>query len=453
MKRKRHIKTRLLAAFTGLTCLALLLVALVFNLSVQTYISARVADQLEMVTRSASEIRSENPGPRPSFDEHPDKVMGTRGSAVVLDETGAIATNLHGDNAVAKALAEWYQNENQGKSAENETVSLEQGDFAVTAQQDPLEEGRILLVYVDVTAIKAFARQTNLLLLAVIAAAVLLAVLLSRHIAKAFAAPVQQLSDFAARIGGGDLEPQSLQFRDLELDELGGAMNRMATELREARQKQEVFFQNVSHELRTPLTSIRGNAEGILYGVIEPQQAGRVILTESDKLGGMVEDILYLSRMGRGRPDGAAEPIDLRELLSLCVSEQHTEADKRGLRFQFDFDEAPVLLAIREQDAQRLFGNLISNAVRYARSEIRLSCHSREGKALVRVADDGPGIAPEDLPHVFERFYKGKGGKHGIGLAIAQSVAESWNGSLAARNEGGAVFEASFPQGEAEKPR
>ena len=448
MKRKRHIKTRLLAAFTGLTCLALLLVALVFNLSVQTYISARVADQLEMVTRSASEIRSEEPGPRPSFDEHPDKVMGTRGSAVVLDEKGAIAANLHGDNAVAKALAKWYQTESPGNGTKNETVSLEQGDFAVTVQQDPLEEGRILLVYVDVTAIKAFARQTNLLLLAVIAAAVLLAVLLSRHIAKAFATPVQQLSDFAARIGGGDLEPQSLQFRDLELDELGGAMNRMATELREARQKQEVFFQNVSHELRTPLTSIRGNAEGILYGVIEPRQAGRVILTESDKLGGMVEDILYLSRMGRGRPQGAAEPIDLRELLSLCVSEQHTEAERRGLRFQFDFDEAPVMLAIREQDAQRLFGNLISNAVRYARSEIRLSCHSRAGKALVRVADDGPGIAPEDLPHVFERFYKGKGGKHGIGLAIAQSVAESWKGSLLARNEGGAVFEAVFPQGE-----
>ncbi len=445
MKRKWHIKTRLLVALTGLTCLALLLVALVFNLSVKTYIRARVSDQLEMVTRSASEIRTEAPGPRPPFDEHPDKVMGTRGSAVVLDETGAIAANLHGDNAVAKALAAWYRSQDQGESTENRTVSLEQGDFAVTVQQDPLEEGRSLLVYVDVTAITAFARQTNLVLFAVIAATVLLAVLLSRQFARALAAPVQQLSDFAARIGGGDLEPLDLQFRDLELDELGGAMNRMATELREARQKQELFFQNVSHELRTPLTSIRGNAEGILYGVIEPQQAGRVILTESDKLGGMVEDILYLSRMGKGRPEGTVEPIDLRELLSLCVSEQHTEADRRELRFTFDFDEAPVLLAIREQDAQRLFGNLISNAVRYAKKEIRLYCRVEDGNAVVRVADDGPGVAPEDLPHVFERFYKGKDGKHGIGLAIARSVAEAYHGTLRVRNESGAVFEAVFP--------
>ena len=111
--------------------------------------------------------------------------------------------------------------------------------------------------------------------------------------------------------------------------------------------------------------------------------------------------------MGRGRPEGSVEPIDLREVLSLCVSEQHTEAEKKGLSFSFDFDENPVILAIREQDAQRLFGNLISNAVRYASKEIRLSCHSSGESAIIRVADDGPGIAEEDLPHVFERFYKG----------------------------------------------
>ena len=105
----------------------------------------------------------------------------------------------------------------------------------------------------------------------------------------------------------------------------------------------------------------------------------------------------------------------------------------------------PVLLAIREQDAQRLFGNLISNAVRYANKEIRLSCHRKEKTANISVADDGPGIRPEDLPHVFERFYKGNDGKHGIGLAIAHSVAEAYGGIINARNENGAVFEVTFP--------
>ena len=149
--------------------------------------------------------------------------------------------------------------------------------------------------------------------------------------------------------------------------------------------------------------------------------------------------------MGRAAPEGTAEPLDLREVLSLCVSEQHTAADARGVSFRFEFDEEPVLLPIREQDAQRLFGNLISNAIRYAKSEVRLVCHAEDGAVLVRVADDGPGISEDDLPHIFERFYKGAGGKHGIGLAIAQSVAESCHGTLTARSDGGAVFEARFP--------
>ena len=445
MKKQRHIRTRLSFTLIGLTCAILLAVMLAFNVAVQSYIRARVADQLDSVSRSASEARTGPHGPPGPFDEHPDRIMGTRGSAIVLDENGNLAMNLHGDGAIAGELALWYREQNGSKPVSNQTVSLDSGDFAVSTMQDPVDAGRTLLAYVDVTAVAAFARQVNLVLLLVIAAAVLLSVLLGRRFAKSFAKPAQTLSDFASEIGGGKLEPRELSFRDAEFQQLADSMNGMVRELGEAKQKQETFFQNVSHELRTPLTSIRGNAEGIVYGVIEPQRAGRVILSESDKLTGMVEDILYLSRMGKGRPEGQLEPIDLREVLSLCVSEQHTEAEKQGLSFRFDFDEAPVMLAIREQDAQRLFGNLISNAVRYARGEIRLCCRSEAGNAVVRVADDGPGIAEEDLPHVFERFYKGKGGKHGIGLAIARSVAEAYHGTLSARNENGAVFEAVFP--------
>ena len=83
--------------------------------------------------------------------------------------------------------------------------------------------------------------------------------------------------------------------------------------------------------------------------------------------------------------------------------------------------------------------------MRYARKEIRLSCHRREDTVTVSVADDGPGIAAEDLPHIFERFYKGKDGKHGIGLAIAESVVRAYGGELTARSENGAVFEVTFP--------
>ena len=448
MKKQRKIRTRLTLTLIGLTCGVLLAVMLAFNIAVQSYLRSRVSTQLGEVTQSVSEDRRrDGRGQKDDkrFDDRPDRVTGAQYSAAVLAEDGSLLNVLHGDEAAAQALAEYVRAHALSADTKSKVVSLDGSTYAISLQADPVEEGHRLLIYADVTSVTAFTNRVNLILLIVILAAVLISVLLSRRFARSFAKPVQELTDFAVDIGGGALEQRELRFRDAEFQQLADSMNQMAGELEQAKQKQETFFQNVSHELRTPLTSIRGNAEGILCGVIEPQAAGRVILSESEKLGGMVEDILYLSRMGKGRPEGEAEPLDLREVLSLCVSEQHTEAKKKDLRFTFDFDEDPVLLPIREQDAQRLFGNLISNAVRYARKEIRLSCRSAGGKITVRVADDGPGVAEEDLPHVFERFYKGAGGKHGIGLAIARSVAEAWNGSLSVRNDGGAVFEAVFP--------
>ena len=339
MKRKWHIKTHMLVTLIGLTSAMLLAVAIAFNLSMYGFIRSRVSAQLTGVSQSASEERrgggygpgqvpapaqepaqeqeqeagpyqtpEEEAGGKP-FDAHPDRVMGTKGSAVLLNADGTLLGNLHGDEAVAEALSAWYRDRaaaGKSDSVQNQLVFLENGTYVVSAGEDPVTAGQIMLTYVDVTTVMAFTRQINIMLLLVILAAVLISVLLSRRFARSFAEPVRSLSDFAGDIGGGNLEPRELRFRDEEFDALAGSMNRMATDLREARQKQEVFFQNVSHELRTPLTSIRGNAEGIVYGLMEPQSAAKVILTESDKLGGLVEDILFLSRAGKGRPDGEA---------------------------------------------------------------------------------------------------------------------------------------------------
>ena len=446
MRKQWHIQTRVLLTLVGLTTAILLAVGLAFNLSIQGYIRSRVSAQLVSVSESASSerrggMKGQHGGRQ--FDGHADRVTGATGNAVVLNEDGELLSGLHGNDAVGAALSDYFQTHPLDESIQNQTITLPNGKYVVSIADDPMQGGCWLVSYVDVTAILAFTTQINLVLLVIICAAILLSVLLSRRFARSFAEPVRELSAFAQEIGGGNFETRDLRFRDVEFGQLAFSMNQMASALREANQKQETFFQNVSHELRTPLTAIRGNAEGIVCGVMEPEAAGRIILTESDKLGGMVEDILYLSRMGKAAPEGAAEPLDLRDVLSLCVSEQRSEAEKRGLKFRFDFDDDPVLLSIREQDAHRLFGNLISNAIRYAAHEITLSCHAADA-VTVAVADDGPGISADDLPHIFERFYKGAGGKHGIGLSIAQSVAKAYHGSLTVCNDGGAVFEARF---------
>ena len=451
MKRKWHIRTRILITLAGLTCGVLLVVALAFNLSIRGYIRSRVSTQLETVSQNAAEQREEGPrkpGGNRRFDDHPDRIMGTSGNTLILDKDGTLLFVMHGDGKVGRELEEYFAGRTDLESIQYEVVNVESGTYAVSVTDDPVTEGQYLLTYVDVTSLMALTGRINLVLILVILAAILLSVLLSMRFAKSFSEPVQDLSDFAAKIGGGDLTAREMDFRDREFDDLAASMNKMAMELSEAKLKQDTFFQNVSHELRTPLTSIRGNAEGIVYGVMEPQNAAKVILSESDKLGGMVEDILYLSRMGKSVPENEARPLDIREVLSLCVSEQRTEAERQGVGFGFDFDEEPVMYAVREQDAERLFGNLISNAIRYAESQVTLTCRKEDDSICICVSDDGPGIAGEDLPYIFERFYKGKNGKHGIGLAIAKAIVENYQGTITAQSDNGAVFEVRFPDRE-----
>ena len=307
MKKQRHIQIHILRSLVGLTCGTLLAVILVFNLSVRGYIRSRVAAQLETVSKSASETWQDSMRERKGmgrFDEHKDRITGTRGSAIILDEDGTLLSAPPGDEEVGRELAAYFSEQDLRGEIKNRTVTLDSGTYAVSVLKDSSEDGRSLLVYVDMTALTAFTRQVNLMLVLIVLGAILLSLVLSRRIARSFARPVQSLSEFAEEIGSGKLETREMQFEDAEFTSLADSMNRMVNDLNEVKQRQEVFFQNVSHELRTPLTSIRGNAEGIVCGLMEPKNAGKVILSESDKLGSMVEELLYLSRMGKTVPEG-----------------------------------------------------------------------------------------------------------------------------------------------------
>lgn len=162
-----------------------------------------------------------------------------------------------------------------------------------------------------------------------------------------------------------------------------------------------------------------------------------MIISETDRLGEMVEDLLCLSRIDSISKQLQPVEYDLRELLSNSTERQRNLAAERGLRFAFDFDEEPVMLPCDEKSICRAFSNLIANAIRYASSRITLTCRRAGSRIIIAVVDDGPGIAAEDLPHIFDRFYKGKGGKHGIGLSIVKAVIEQHQGSIAVRSSPG----------------
>ena len=211
-------------------------------------------------------------------------------------------------------------------------------------------------------------------------------------------------------------------------------------------ERQQTFFQNASHELKTPLMAIQGYAEGIQAGVMDTGSAAEVILKESDRMTELVDELLDISKIDMGRQQLALSEIDIRELLYDGIRAVEPAAAASGITIVPDFPEEPVMVSCDDTRLRRAVTNILSNGVRYARSELRLTCRTDKRNATIRIQDDGDGIAEEDLPHIFDRFYMGRSGKSGIGLALTKEIIHLHKGTIRAYNgDSGAVFEISIP--------
>lgn len=314
---------------------------------------------------------------------------------------------------------------------------------------DQAIEGRdgYWLIYANVTGLSNFAATMNgffvLLVGIVFAAAICVTFFLSGSITR----PIRKLAGLADDIGRGDFTPRDFGFSDVEFADLNLALNQSARQLDIYDGEQKTFFQNASHELRTPLMSIQCHAEGISCGIMEPKQASTTILAETARLTEMVKDLLYISKIDNITTVYTSAVVDLTGLIRECADSQQAVAQSRGVHFTFDMDPSPVECDCVGELVARAVENLMSNALRYASSEVVLSCHANAGEATICVSDDGPGISPEALPHVFERFYKGTGGNYGIGLSIVKSIVDQHQGRVDVANtaDGGACFCVTLP--------
>ena len=211
-------------------------------------------------------------------------------------------------------------------------------------------------------------------------------------------------------------------------------------------ERQQTFFQNASHELKTPLMAIQGYAEGIQAGVMDTASAAEVILKESDRMTELVDELLDISKIDMGRQPLTLSEMDVRELLYDSIRAVEPTAAASGITITPDFPETPVMVSCDDTRLRRAVTNILSNGVRYARSELRLTCCADKRNVTIRIQDDGDGIATEDLPHIFDRFYMGKSGKSGIGLALTKEIIHLHKGTIRAYNgDGGAVFEITIP--------
>ena len=221
---------------------------------------------------------------------------------------------------------------------------------------------------------------------------------------------------------------------------------RFGRDIEKEAERQQTFFQNASHELKTPLMAIQGYAEGIQAGVMDTGSAAEVILAESDRMTELVDELLDISKIDMGRQPLTLSEMDVRELLYDSMRAVEPIAAGGGITITPDFPETPVMVSCDDTRLRRAVTNILSNGVRYARSQLRLTCRTDKRHVMIQIQDDGDGIAEEDLPHIFDRFYMGKSGKSGIGLALTKEIIHLHKGTIRAYNgDGGAVFEISIP--------
>ena len=307
----------------------------------------------------------------------------------------------------------------------------------------PLGEDRALLIVAPrPTALAALAEETILPIvlragLVALVASVVLAWLISRWVA----APLRRTAEAARAVAAGDYSQRLAPAGPEEARSLAASFNEMVQQVRSGQQAMRDFVANVSHELKTPLTSIQGFAQAMLDGTAaDPQHAGGVIYDEAARLARLVEELLDLAKLDTGQAGFDRRPVDLPAILAAIVERLGLKAQQRGIVLENRANSLPMLIGDGDRLAQ-VFTNLVDNALKHTPrgGVVKLGSELEPAWITIHVDDSGPGIPPNELARIFERFYQldrarsGSGPRGvGLGLAISREIVQAHGGTITA---------------------
>jgi two-component system, OmpR family, heavy metal sensor histidine kinase CusS len=241
-----------------------------------------------------------------------------------------------------------------------------------------------------------------------------------------------------------------------DLARLTEVLNTMLARLEAAVKTLSQFVADASHELRTPLAVIRTTAELALRRSRSSESyrdSLQEVVIEAERMTRLVEDLLTLARSDAGIRDMPLEPLDLREILGDVVGETRSLAEMSQIRIRCVLGDAPAAISGNRAALHRLFLVLLDNALKYSPggSDVNVTVQPEGARIAVAVHDFGCGISNADLPHIFKRFYRAdparSGGGHGLGLALAESIARAHGAVIEARSQEGrwSMFRVVFP--------
>lgn len=445
------LRTRIAAVAGAAVAVTVLLVAVVVYVAVRSNLRGEVERALEQRAIALVDDRRgpggaprpNRPGRRGRFRPRPDRFGGAPGLVQIIDESGRIVgPGLIPVSAAARAVAA-----DTGPARLTEDVDV-QGTHLMVLTVAAGAAGAVQVAR-PLTEVDNALADVVAVLLAVGLMGIALAALLGALVARAALAPIARFTRRTETIAA---RPQVLSERmevvgSDELARLASSFNTTLDALEQAVESQRQLVADASHELRTPIASLRANIQTLeeaeRLAPADREALRRDVVEELDELTGLVGDVVELAR--GAKPLEALDDVRLDDVVRAMVERAERRGDK-AVRYAVRLE--PAIVRGDPERIGRAVSNLLDNARKWSPQNGTVEVSLRDGTLMVR--DHGPGFAEEDLPHVFERFYRSRVARgttgSGLGLAIVRQVAEAAGGRVEASNAagGGAVLRASF---------
>lgn len=321
-----------------------------------------------------------------------------------------------------------------------------------------LENNRVvgaIFLYTPIVNIQGTINDINRAIYVSAVLVALLAVAVLYFVSRHFVRPIQLMSRTAEALALGDFSGRVPVRGKDEIASLSGSLNRMAGKLQKVEEGRKRFLSEISHELRTPLTTIRASLQGITDGVVEPEDAKEFIqvsLQETLRLSALVDDLMELSSFEEKQVKLSFQAMDVSDVIGLVVTQLKMKAKSKHIELRADAT-VPYMVSGDADRLRQVFINLLDNAINHIpeESEAGIRVRTVKSERWIEVWDNGPGIGPEKLPYLFDRFYKADESRNrsgaGLGLTICKRIIEAHGGSIRVESKPGAgtVFKIFLP--------
>jgi signal transduction histidine kinase len=468
MVKRDSIQGRILSANILNIISLVLLIALLFNISIGIYMQNQTVTQFNEISKSIEEALRNHPNKFPERIRDTDKDWAVFGvldrvlknytsilnAQYILINNDNIPLPSFGGDTTALAFNEHILSLISGSefNQQKNLVTIKTRDMNYMGMVIPVFNNQSLqlgwvVIYSDTSQVASLRIVINLILMVILLFSMVLTIIYSVYTSKKISQPFTVINAHLSQLSERNFHKTIHIDTHDEITELIKNINTLSQKLKKYEEDQATFLQNISHELRTPLMSIQSYAEGIKYHVVENHEtASEIIIQETKRITDLVEQLTYLSRIDTVEGEYHFEVIELDEILWSCIDCIKGIGLKNHKKIVYETFSDTLKVHADPEKLSRAIINVLSNCIRHGHSLIEIQTTISRDQVIITIQDDGEGFEAHEIENIFTRFYKGKNGHLGIGLAITKEVIEAHNGEISAQNTAlGALFVIRLP--------